>query len=654
MDPIAGAKAIIMVTKAIYDHAQLVQCNKAQSKRLAQRVNVISTSIEKLLKEASKRGPKASEVYAEPLAAFRVTLDDALALVQGFIDKSWIRRVVWAQSHQSKFQSIYHRLEENMQQLSLGLNIKQVLNYEEDKLDQKEDYQALMARQDEILKGNQEANAALQRLAMDDAKRHEVLAKQLQSMQLVLAQLNPTSQKNKKADISPKLLVPFFELAIDELLAEGSFGKVYLGRYREQPVAIKLVERELTVDERKEFIREVRIMKDLRSDYIVPLYAVCDEPGRACVVMKYMAQGSLRSVLDSGVDLTPSQRHPLALDVVLGLHYLHSEGIWHRDLKSANVLMDSEGRARLSDFGLSKGKSNMVSTIDKHSDALEWMAPEVVLSGGDKRAFTAEADIYSLGMVLWEIWTGKKPYVGCDDGQVYLKVSQGQRELIPETVPEVYQDVIKGCWQEDKFQRPSLIDMVQHLRTYEPPSLVKVEESTPVASNQAGFFSASSSSSRSAQGELVVVPKLPPKEVKRLYTIANDREQAKEYEEAAVWYQQAIPHGGDVKAKAQRRLGMLHLQKLKPADKEQAHILLLEAAEGGDVSAMYNVARQFEKGDGVKQNLETAREWYKKAHENKIMPPDESMRSKLDSKLELLDTLISQSRSGPSGVLAMS
>ena len=292
MDPVSSAKTIMIVTKAIYDHAKLVQCNKAQCKRLAQRVDMITTSVEELLKEASKRGPGAQDMYAVALAAFKVTLDDALKLVQSFGGKGWAHRVVRAHSHQGKFQGLYRRLEEDITQLNLGLNIKQVLDHKDDVADQQQDYQALLARQDEILKGNQEANAALQRLAMDDAKRHEVLAKQLAVDAIGVGTVKPYESKEVKKRISVlSCWYRFFELAIDELLAEGSFGKVYLGRYREQPVAIKLVERELTVDERKEFIREVRIMKDLRSDYIVPLYAVCDEPGRACVVMKYMATG---------------------------------------------------------------------------------------------------------------------------------------------------------------------------------------------------------------------------------------------------------------------------------------------------------------------------------------------------------------------------
>ena len=183
---------------------------------------------------------------------------------------------------------------------------------------------------------------------------------------------------------------------------------------------------------------------------------------------------------------------------------------------------------------------------------------------------------------------------------------------------------------------------MQRLRAYEPPSIVKVEESVPVASNQAGFFSVpQSSSSSSAQADMIMVPLLPEAVVENVYAAAMTCEQAKQYAQAASCYQQAIQHGH---VKAKTGLAMLHLQKrVEQPDKVKAHQLLLEAAEAGHGRAMQNVARQFEKGDGVEANPERACYWYGRGAE---VTGDKRA-------LEKYQTL-TMSLSGSSGALAMS
>ena len=544
----AVAKVSIGVAQQIYKQAQAVKYNKAQCKRLSERVKTIIVSVnalvEKLPKQAKQLGggSDGATVHTTALLSLNNTLDAVLKLLKNFSQKNVLDKVVLARAHNTKFDEIYTRLDEDIKQLNLGLNAKQVLNREEDKLDQQKDFQDLMANQVEILKEARAAKGAMQKIMADGKHREEVLTKQLESMQYALAQLHPDNKgaKSKKAEISSKLLVPFFDLQIDKVLAEGSFAKVYLGRFREQDVAIKLLDGDLTEIERHEFVREVRIMQGLRSDYVVPLYAVCDEPGRMCMIMKYMAQGSLRTVLDSQAPLSAKQRHQMALDVALGLYYLHKEGIWHRDLKSGNVLIDSEGRARLTDFGLSKSHSAVVKTIDKQTEAMEWMAPEILASGGDKRMFTAEADVYSFGMVLWEIMTGQTPYAGCDDADIVLRVKQGQHDAIPETVPVVYRELIEGCWQASKYNRPSLPDIIGQLRVYTPPAPAAL---VPPSANPVGFFAAPPSSGSSSSSGAISQAQL-----EGLYDAAGVCEQAKQYDKAAVCYELAA-NQGHVKAK---------------------------------------------------------------------------------------------------------
>lgn len=664
MDPIAGAQIALDICIKIYEHAQLVKCNKEQCLRLAERTRIVVETVKALVAQiplhmlpvgrgANVPGkqtvlPPASypapgtpssgtttpalpmQAYTQALISLKGTLDDALYLVQSFSKKHWAMKVIRAHSHQDKFADIYQRLESDISQLNLGLQVHQVLKSPEqraqDEQDKQKDYNDLLAKQDEILRLNQAMQETQQRLAMDDRNRHDVLMQQMKSMQYCLAQMQPG--KKHKAPISEKLLVPFYDLKIDALLAEGSFGKVYKGRWLEQMVAIKMLERELTEGERKEFLREVHIMKQLRCEYVMPLYAVCDEPGRACIVMKYMAQGSLRTVLDNAPPRSAQEKHRLIEEIALGMHYLHSQDILHRDLKSGNVLIDDNGDARIADFGLSRlGDKSLFSQANQTHD-LQWMAPEILQNAGDNRVFSEAADVYSFGVVMWEVLTGKKPYEGLSLGKVAQKVTQGENETIPNTLPKVYQTLLKECWAMEKHARPSMGKIIHRLREAATKELAFLKDLREMKATGSGYLNPSSPNLAKRQGfwELPSTPASSQQAQSQAQTSQSALQPVPEtYFMAAQMYEnqqqfhQAIQHYEEASnrgyARAATKLAMHYLQGTAnlTQDKEKAHALLKKGAEGGHATAMRSLAYQLEKGDGVPQNLNEARIWYEKA-----------------------------------------
>ncbi len=673
MDPVTGTQIAIDVCFKIYEHAQLVKCNKEQSMRLAERTKIIVNSVKGLTEQLPKptfggagRGRGAGRAggapagtapatgplpplhaYTEGLVSLNQTLNDALVLVQSFGQKSWSRKVFRAHSHSDKFSDIYVRLEQDIQQLNLGLNVHQVLNSQEQKAqdenDKKTDYQDLLSKQDEILQLNQALQKEHQLLVMDEANRHDVVMQQMESMKFCLEQMQPG--KKTKAPISEKLLVPFYDLSIDGLLAEGSFGKVYKGRWLEQEVAIKRLEGKLTEPERKEFIREVNIMKQLRSEHVMPIYAVCDEPERACVVMKYMAQGSLYSLLEKSPQLSDVQKHQLILDVALGLHYLHSQEILHRDLKSGNVLIDKSGNARISDFGLSKAGSSSMSTLVKQSQDIQWMAPEVIQTTGDNRAFTKAADVYSFGVVMWEILTGKPPYAGLNLGQVTKKLMGQEHEVIPKDIPKVYQDLLRDCWSQSRQMRPSMGKVIESLRQYQPPVLSAEQAPASCASSSTAQVAAYPSTSGAQHGFWQAPPQQPglmsgygggspsPAPSPHPAQVSTDPEidymagqgyekeasQAKQAHEKGQYTHKAVEQYQKASEKgyprAKTSLAMYYLQGTGglPVDKLKAHQLLQDAAKGGHARGMRSLAYQYHKGDGVPVDMNQAKHWYQQA-----------------------------------------
>jgi tRNA A-37 threonylcarbamoyl transferase component Bud32 len=193
-------------------------------------------------------------------------------------------------------------------------------------------------------------------------------------------------------------------------LGEGGFGVVYKGEWQNVPVAIKELHlKNLSKETLDEFKREAEIMAKLRFPNIVNLYGVCLQPNKYSMVMELMPKGSLYNLLHNGQPLPWKIRYSISMDIATGLAYLHSKKILHRDLKSPNVLLDQNLRAKLADFGLAEVRHETMTTstmANQTAGSLPWMAPELFQR---KAQYTEAADIYSTGMIFWEITSRKKP-----------------------------------------------------------------------------------------------------------------------------------------------------------------------------------------------------------------------------------------------------
>ena len=261
------------------------------------------------------------------------------------------------------------------------------------------------------------------------------------------------------------------ELIKGKELWRGGFGVVYQGTYRHSDVAIKqLLMTHISKAAAQEFESEAKAMAQLRSPNIVQFYGYCLSP-YYCIVMEYMPNGSLFSVLHSEQPLEWPERFRIAVDVAKGLSFLHHEKILHRDIKSLNVLLgeDKQGHvAKLTDFGLSKvkteTKSYLTATKTKSDSVgtLQWMAPELF---APKATYTQKADIYSLGITFWELAARKIPYKEWGDSMLIPSwVEKGYREDIPEDCPAALRSLIAACWEAAPDKRPASDDVVTRLK----------------------------------------------------------------------------------------------------------------------------------------------------------------------------------------------
>lgn len=260
---------------------------------------------------------------------------------------------------------------------------------------------------------------------------------------------------------SMNYVLMFDDLDMQQQIGEGQSGVVYRGMIKslQQEVAIKCLKtRTFSTFELEMFRREIFTMAVLSHPSLIRLYGYTAEPPY-CIVTEYMLNGSVASFLkERGSELTPTDRTLIALDVARGIEFLHSRGIIHRDLKSLNVLLDENKRAKICDFGLVRMKSNIVMTGLIGTSM--WMAPEVLVSSPN---YDEKVDVYSFGVLLWELLTGRTPNKD-KKVEAVIDILENQRKLdIPENTPPDLRDLIKSCWQIDPKARPTFHEIIQKL-----------------------------------------------------------------------------------------------------------------------------------------------------------------------------------------------
>lgn len=284
--------------------------------------------------------------------------------------------------------------------------------------------------------------------------------------------------------------INYSDLTLGRMIGEGAFGKVYEGKWRGKGVAVKvLVCQDLRSDILHEFQSEVEIMSVLRHPNICRLLGACMDPPNRALVVELMQRGSLWGVLRTHrKTLTMDQRTRFIYDTAKGMAYLHhfERPILHRDLKSPNLLVDKNYNIKLSDFGLARVKAH-VQTMTGNCGTVQWMAPEVL--GNQK--YTEKADVFSFGIVIWEIMTGECPYDGMSQIQAALGVlNRNLRPNIPRDCPPFFSRLMKACWNRQPELRPSFPHIVSAFRTYQS-SLSETRASSSAAASANAAVAAS-------------------------------------------------------------------------------------------------------------------------------------------------------------------
>ncbi|KAF6129903.1 EPH receptor A5 [Phyllostomus discolor] len=280
-------------------------------------------------------------------------------------------------------------------------------------------------------------------------------------------------------------------ITIERVIGAGEFGEVCSGRLklpgkRELPVAIKTLKVGYTEKQRRDFLGEASIMGQFDHPNIIHLEGVVTKSKPVMIVTEYMENGSLDTFLKKNDgQFTVIQIVGMLRGIAAGMKHLSDMGYVHRDLAARNILINSNLVCKVSDFGLSRvleDDPEAAYTTRGGKIPIRWTAPEAIAF----RKFTSASDVWSYGIVMWEVVSyGERPYWEMTNQDVIKAVEEGYRLPSPMDCPAALYQLMLDCWQKDRNSRPKFDEIVNMLDKLirNPSSLKTLVNSSSRVSN---------------------------------------------------------------------------------------------------------------------------------------------------------------------------
>ncbi|XP_044049928.1 mixed lineage kinase domain-like protein [Siniperca chuatsi] len=462
---------ILSIASQIYTLVENVKANKKRCRRVSDRVK----ALEELVKSVKER--KQGQTSADVKKALRelsITLKSAQELIKKYTVSNWLERILKSSGHGDEFISVNERLNDAFQVLSGALQVEQgntlyrvfelASREKEDEMDGREDDTELKTLLLDYMKAQQE--------------KTDAMLKEFEFVKINVQKVVELLNKPSITDEVIRMIKPH-EVKYNhpkEPFMTTSTSEVYRGEYRGFTVAIKRyidpVNTSLS-QVRSVFNKEVETMKRFESPNILRMFGICiqgdDGPNpQFLIIMEYCEKGSLRQVLDSDCKLSWTRKARMCLDAAQGLYRLHQteeKSKVHGCINSSKFLVAEGYTVKLGGFELAKTETSLKrSTKDKESRSLCYSSPQML--NDVNHVYSKECEMYSFGIVLWEVTTRRKPFEDWSHKEIYQKVCKEKfQEPLPDDCPEPLGHLIDACRAYDSFQRPSAGVLVDKLRS---------------------------------------------------------------------------------------------------------------------------------------------------------------------------------------------
>ncbi|XP_063293386.1 mixed lineage kinase domain-like protein [Pelobates fuscus] len=466
---------IFNIAKTVYQLCETAESNKKQCKRLKYRITLLLLPAQCLHTQ-----PEKSRELESVLKELKVVLENAQCWAFKYSKMAWWKKLMRSGHIKEEFEHVNDRLGDMAESLQILLIVEKRSEFMEHFKESRRKAQNLQAVEEDIAELTQSFQSGMHLMAntVDNLsswiEQQKMIVYQGISLSWDITEIRPTDLKR------------------GELLDETRHHSLYRGEYHKGPVAIKVLKGDLKTDNdyiRREFQSDCKTMKKFECRNILRLFGICIDNSKSepcySLVMEFCEKGTLRDLLNRERGLPWEQRVSMVLDAARALYRLHHsemKAILHGHLSSSKFLVDGTYCLKLYEFQFSKTESSMRRTLPTEKQNIGWayMAPETL---NNLNAYNKRSEVYSLGVVFYEIASGKVPLEGLTDPEKHLdelhqmltaEVATG----LPTDCPKILSDIITQSLESHPTKRPTAGVIVDQLHAYlneENPRLLPAE-----------------------------------------------------------------------------------------------------------------------------------------------------------------------------------